>query len=256
MNVIIVEDERSAIDNMLALLQEIDPDIKVLACLKSIEESLLWINNNPSPELAFFDIQLADGSSFEIFEKTVVKFPVVFTTAYSEYTLKAFKVNSIDYILKPIRKKDLEFAIQKYKSLSETFTTSNSEFLNTLKLLSKQLSPQYKRTILVKTYDGFIPVLASDIAYFFIENEIIYCITFGKRKFTIPEKLEAIEKQLSPEDFFRANRQFILSKKSIVEASNYFGGRLSVKLNPSINKQLLISKSQTKPFKKWLEDND
>ena len=139
MNVIIVEDERSAIDNMLALLQEIDPDIKVLACLKSIEESLLWINNNPSPELAFFDIQLADGSSFEIFEKTVVKFPVVFTTAYSEYTLKAFKVNSIDYILKPIRKKDLEFAIQKYKSLSETFTTSNSEFLNTLPLQAQTI---------------------------------------------------------------------------------------------------------------------
>jgi len=253
MNVILVEDERSAIDNMLALLKDIDPEIRVLACLESIEQTVQWINDNPSPELAFFDIHLADGSSFEIFEKTELKCPVIFTTAYSDYTLQAFKVNSIDYILKPIRKQDLEFAIEKYKAVSKNYSVvNNPDFLNALKSINKQLSQPYKRTILVKRHDGFIPVLTSDIAFFYIENDIVYCYSFEKRKYAIYENLDAIEKQISPEDFFRVNRQFILSRKSIIEASNYFGGRLSVKTNPSADNQILISKSRTTQFKQWL----
>ncbi len=254
MNVIIVEDEYSATRNMLALLKEVENDINVLACLESVKDTVQWINNNPPPELAFFDIQLTDGTSFEIFEKTVVKFPVVFTTAYNEYALKAFKVNSIDYILKPIKKNDLKFAINKYKNMSDNFCTPDStDFFSTLQAINNKLARPYRKTLLINKYDGFVPVPADDFAYFFINNGIVCSVTTGKEKYDLDEKLDLLESQLSPEDFFRANRQFIISRQSVTEVSNYFNGRLMIKTNPASPEKILISKARSGLFKKWLE---
>jgi len=239
---------------MLALLEEIDDTINVLACLESVRDTVLWIENNPPPELAFFDIQLTDGTSFEIFEKAEVKFPVIFTTAYNEYALKAFKVNSIDYILKPIKRSDIEFAINKYKNLAVNFTKpDNTDFLSTLQDINKKLVQPYKKTLLINKHDGFVPVPAADFAFFFIKSGIVWGTTFKKEKYDINEKLDLLESQLSPDDFFRANRQFIISRKSIVEVCNYFNGRLLLKTNPPSLDKILITRARVGNFKKWLE---
>ena len=252
MRVIIVEDEKSAIKNMVALLQEIDPNITVIASLQTISEATKWITNNPSPELAFFDIQLADGLSFEIFKKTLVEFPIIFTTAYNEYALRAFKVNSIDYLFKPIKKQELVFAINKYKKINEDLVLKNENFIAIMKTLNIEIKQSYKKTILVKKFDGLIPIQTSSFAYFIIENGIVYGYSYDKEKFVIDETLDQLERQLSSSDFFRANRQFIVSRNSIKEAQNYFNKGFSLKLNPSQNEIILISKAKVSLFKDWL----
>lgn len=254
MNVIIVEDEYSATQNMLALLKEIDGNINVLACLESVDDTVLWIENNPSPELAFFDIQLTDGTSFEIFEKTEVKFPVVFTTAFNEYALKAFKVNSIDYILKPIKKNDVEFAINKYRNLAANYNKpDNTEFLSALQAINNKLVQSYKKTLLIKKLDGFVPIPVDDLAFFFIENGVVHGTTLRREKYVLDENLDLLERQLSPDDFFRASRQYIISRQSIVEVCNYFNGRLLVKTSPTSPDKIIVSKARAGIFKKWLE---
>ena len=252
MNVIIVEDEKSAIKNMIAMLHEIDPTISVIASIQTISEATKWITNNPPPELAFFDIQLADGHSFEIFKKTTVKFPIIFTTAYNEFALRAFKVNSIDYLLKPIKKKELVFAINKFKKINEDLILKNKNFIATMKTLNIEIKKSYKKTILVKMFDGLIPIQTSSIAYFFIENGIVYGYSYDKVKFVINETLNQLEGQLSSSDFFRANRQYIVSRNSIKKAQNYFNKGYSLKLNPSKNEIILISKAKVSLFKNWL----
>jgi len=252
MRVIIVEDEKSARDNMLALIEEVAPETEVLTCLGSVGEAIDWLNNNHSPDLAFFDIQLADGSSFEIFERYDVNFPVVFTTAFSEYTLKAFKVNSIDYILKPIKKNELEFAIRKYYKLKGNYIPA-TDLMNVIKSISSGISKNYKRSILVKKHDGFVPVLVSDISYFNIESGIVYCILFNSQVHAIHDKMDSIEKDLSPDYFFRASRQVLLSRQSIAGVSNYFGGRLVIKTKPESKERIIVSKSRVAKFKNWIE---
>lgn len=251
MNVILVEDELSASQNMLAIFKELDIEINVLACLESIEDAVKWIESNPKPELGFFDIQLADGTSFEIFDKTEVSFPVVFTTAFNEYAIKAFKVNSIDYILKPIKKSDVEFALNKYQH-SQKQTIYDKKLLDVLHTLTKKADNE-KRTILIKKYDGFIPVSVSDFALFYIENGIVYGLTHLEEKYVIDETLDDLEKKLNQSDFFRANRQFIASRKTIIEVSNYFNGRLLLNTKPKTKEQILISKARVNIFRQWLE---
>jgi two-component system LytT family response regulator len=251
MNVILVEDELSARLNILAIIEELNLEINVLACLESIEDAVSWIESNPKPDLCFFDIQLADGVSFEIFEKTEVSFPVVFTTAFDEYAIKAFKVNSIDYILKPIRKSDIEFAINKYKK-SQKATIIDKNLLDVIHTLTNKADTK-KKTILIKKYDGFIPVPVSDFALFFIENGIVYGLTHNEEKYVIDEPLDVLENKLNTTDFFRANRQFIASRKTIIEVSNYFNGRLLLKTKPNTKEQILISKARVNIFRQWLE---
>ena len=251
MNVILVEDELSASQNMLAIFKELDIDINVMACLESIEDAVSWIESNPKPEIAFFDIQLADGVSFEIFDKTEVSFPVVFTTAFDEYAIKAFKVNSIDYILKPIKKSDIEFAINKYQH-SQKQTITDKKLLDVLHIITNKADSE-KRTILIKKHDGFVPVPVSDFAYFFIDNGIVYGLTHKEEKHIVDDTLDVLENKLNQTDFFRANRQFIASRTTIIEVNNYFNGRLLLKTKPKIKEQILISKARANIFRQWLE---
>jgi len=222
-----------------------------MACLESIEEAVKWIKSNPKPELGFFDIQLADGVSFEIFDKTEVSFPVVFTTAFDEYAIRAFKVNSIDYILKPIKKSDVEFTINKYKN-SYKKTSIDKNLLDVIHTLTNKADSE-KKTILIKKYDGFIPIPVSDFALFLIENGIVYGLTLREEKYVVDETLDVLENKLNNNDFFRANRQFIASRKTIIEVSNYFNGRLLLKTKPKTEEQILISKARVNIFRQWLE---
>lgn len=251
MNVILVEDELSARQNMLAIFEELSTKINVLTCLEGVDEAVKWIESNPKPDLCFFDIQLADGVSFEIFEKTEVSFPVVFTTAFDEYAIKAFKVNSIDYILKPIKKSDIEFAINKYQN-SQKQTITDKKLLDILNTITNKAVSE-KKTILIKKYDGFVPVPVSDFAFFFIENGIVYGLTYKEEKHIIDETMDFLENKLNHTDFFRANRQSIASRKSIIEVNNYFNGRLLLKTKPKIKEQILISKARVNIFRQWLE---
>jgi len=251
MNVILVEDELSARQNMLAIFDELDIHINVMASLESIEEAVKWIKSNPKPELGFFDILLADGVSFEIFDKTEVSFPVVFTTAFDEYAIRAFKVNSIDYILKPIKKSDVEFAINKYQK-SQKETIIDKKLLDVIHTLTNKADSE-KKTILIKKYDGFIPIPVSDFALFLIENGIVYGLTLREEKYVVDETLDVLENKLNNNDFFRANRQFIASRKTIIEVSNYFNGRLLLKTKPKTEEQILISKARVNIFRQWLE---
>lgn len=251
MNVILVEDELSARQNMLAIFEELSTEINVLTCLEGVDEAVKWIESNPKPDLCFFDIQLADGVSFEIFEKTEVSFPVVFTTAFDEYAIKAFKVNSIDYILKPIKKSDIEFAINKYQN-SQKQTITDKKLLDILNTITNKAVSE-KKTILIKKYDGFVPVPVSDFAFFFIENGIVYGLTYKEEKHIIEETMDFLENKLNHTDFFRANRQSIASRKSIIEVNNYFNGRLLLKTKPKIKEQILISKARVNIFRQWLE---
>ena len=249
MNVILVEDELSARQNMLAIFNEFNIQIDVMACLESIEEAVKWIQSNPKPELGFFDIQLADGLSFEIFDKTEVSFPIVFTTAFDEYAIRAFKVNSIDYILKPIKKSDVEFAINKYQNSQKHIV--DKKILDVIHTLTNKVESE-KKTILIKKYDGFIPVSVSDFALFYIENGIVNGLTYMEEKFVVDETLDVLENKLNKTDFFRANRQFIVSKNAIKEASFYFNRRFVLKIYPTPDESIIISKAKVAEFKEWL----
>ena len=251
MNVIIIEDEIGERQNMIAIFNELKIEINVTACLESIEEAVNWIKSNPKPELGFFDIQLADGVSFEIFNKTDVSFPVVFTTAFDEYAIRAFKVNSIDYILKPIKKSDVEFALKKYQH-SQKQSATDKKLLDVIHTLNNKADSK-KKTILIKKYDGFIPIPVSDFALFLIENGIVYGLTHKEERYVINETLDLLENQLNNTDFFRANRQFIASRKTIKEVHNYFNGRLLLKIKLKTEEQILISKARVNIFKQWLE---
>jgi two-component system LytT family response regulator len=253
LKVIIIEDEISAVNNLEAIIEEIDYDVEIIGVIESIKDAIDWISSNPIPDLAFVDIQLADGSSFEIFEKINIDFPVIFTTAYDEYALKAFQVNSIDYILKPIKKKDVLFAINKYKNIYHNRTSSLqgniSQLINELGLTHPK---KYRSTLLISIKDKLIPVTVADIAIIYLKSGIAYIETFDNKKYFIEKNLNEIENELNPNDFFRVNRQSIIARNAIKEATLYFGNRLKLKISLDNSIDLVISKGKVSAFKKWI----
>ncbi len=254
MNVIIIEDESGVAQNLVDILGEIEPGIRVLGIIESVKDAVTWLRENPDPELGFFDIRLADGDSFEIFEKVEVNFPVIFTTAYDEYAIKAFKVNSIDYLLKPIDKKSLIAALNKYEAFYKKDTiVDNTLLLKAIEQLRLKDEKKFKKSFLVYIRDQILPVSVEDIAYFFLENEVVYCVTFKDKKFVIDQTLDRISSQTDPESFFRANRQYIVSRKTVKSADQHFNRKLKLNLSPSPNEDVFISKTKVTEFKEWLE---
>lgn len=244
---VIIEDEVGAANHLTSLLKTIDSSIAVVAILRSVEEAVEWITSNPSPDLAFFDIQLEDGLSFEIVKRCDVKFPVVFTTAYDQYAIEAFKVNSIDYLLKPIKEADLRFSIRKYEALEKTHVNHL-----TLDQLAGLLNAGQKTfTLLIRVKDKLIPVAENDFAYFFLENGIVKGCTLTRQTFPLDQTIDELVTQLNKKNFFRANRQVVVNRAAIQEAEYYFNGRLALKvLNPPA-KPVLISKARVPAFKNW-----
>jgi len=254
MKVIVVEDESGVAQNLLDLLKETDPDIKVLEVLESVKGTINWIESNEPPDLGFFDIRLGDGNSFDIFEKTEVNFPVIFTTAYDEYALQAFKVNSIDYLLKPLDKAALELAIDKYRSLFASRERYESERLaGLIREFNANLGTGYKKSFLVYVKDRIIPVNINEIAYFYLEAEQVFCKTFNGERFKVDQALDRISTQTDPSGFYRANRQVIVSRESVKNLSQHFNRKLKLHLDPCEPYEILISKTKVTDFKKWLE---
>jgi len=248
MKTVIVEDEYIAAQSLQRLLASIDEEIEVLATLPSIEETVEWFSLHPTPELVFMDIHLADGSSFAIFEKIEIKCPIIFTTAYDEYSLKAFEVNSIDYLLKPINKKNLEGALDKLRNL--TAQIYNEDLVSRLlKTLNKK--NVYKSHFLIPHKDKLIPVSTDKIAFIYSEFKMAKITTFDQHTYTLDVSLEELCRQLDPALFFRANRQYILSHKSIRDMSIWFGGKLSINLSLSTPEKVIVSRARVGEFKSW-----
>uniref|UniRef100_UPI004049F329 LytR/AlgR family response regulator transcription factor n=1 Tax=Flavobacterium sp. TaxID=239 RepID=UPI004049F329 len=250
MKVAILEDEKSAAEHLIYHLGEIDPSIKVDIVIDTVSSAIDYFKENPDIELAFFDIHLADSISFDIFKEVKIKIPIIFVTAYDEYALKAFKVNSIDYLLKPIDEEELRMSIEKFKSFKRNVRMPH-EYENIIEMLLT-VSKKYKSTFLVQQKDNLIPIYASDIAYFTIDASIVKAFTFDGKSFVIYEKLEDIEASLNPEQFFRANRQFIVQRKSIESLTIYFNGKLILNTLPNTKEKIVVSKTKAAQLKNWI----
>jgi len=250
MNVLIIEDEPAAAENLKYILKEIEPSITFETVIDTVVDAIDFFNSPHNIELAFFDIHLADGISFEIFEKAQVNSPIIFTTAYDEYAIKAFKVNSIDYLLKPIDEDELKNAINKYKTSKQT-TSLPKQFQQVLQMLNIE-KRTFKSTYLVQQRDTFIPLSVNEIAYFTIDTGIVKAISFDEKEYNISEKLEDIETQINPDEFFRVNRQFIVHRKAIKNLQLYFNGKLILNLEPKPTEQIVVSKAKAPQLKKWM----
>jgi len=250
MKVLILEDEKAAAENLKFLLTRLNPSIVVVKVIDTISGAVEFFQKENTIELAFFDIHLADGISFEIFEKVQINVPIVFTTAYDEYALKAFKVNSIDYLLKPIDEDELREALVKYNRTQRS-APSNQQFQEMLQILQTE-KKKYKSTYLVHQRDTLVPLGVDQIAYFTIDMGTVKAISFDKNEYVIDKNLEDIEMEIDPDHFFRANRQFIVQRKAVENLQLYFNGKLILNLNPKPSEQVIVSKIKAPRLKDWI----
>jgi two-component system, LytTR family, response regulator LytT len=250
MKAVIIEDENVASLNLQRLISQLNIEIQVIAVLQSVEESIEWFLLNTAPDVLFMDIHLADGSAFSIFEKVQIPCPIIFTTAYDEYALKAFEVNSIDYLLKPIDQKKLERAVVKLQSLLAT-KTDNSDMIASMLAAFKQTKKIYKSNFLIPYKDKFIPLAVDKIACLYTENKIAKIITLDNQTFNMDSSLEDLFLQLDPSEFFRANRQYIVAHRAIKDISIWFGSKVSINLHVAVADKIIVSKARVHEFKAW-----
>jgi len=249
MRVVIVEDEIIAAQSLQKLIKEIRSDYHIEKVLQSVEESVDWFRTNPVPDLVFMDIQLADGSSFSIFEQVCIDCPIIFTTAYNEYALEAFEVNGIDYLLKPINKARLAKAIVKFGNI--TFRNDNTGLIDRLVQSFNEKQSRRKTHFLVPHKDKLLPLAIDDIAYFNAEMKIARAVTFDNKSYSLDYSLDELMKNLNEEYFFRVNRQYIVSHKAVKDISVWFMGKLAVNLNVPVSERVFVSKGRVSDFKRW-----
>ncbi|MGV3561438.1 LytR/AlgR family response regulator transcription factor [Larkinella arboricola] len=257
MDVLVIEDEELAVRKLTKLLQDVDDSIRIVGTAASVRASVQWLQNNTSPDLILMDIELADGQSFEIFEQTHVVSPVIFTTSYDEYALRAFKVNSIDYLLKPIKRHELEASLAKHRKLhtqAETETGGGRMAIEALvQQLRQQIQPtEYRKRFLVKHLSQWMPIEISEIAYFYSEEGISLFRTRNNQKFSVDYTLDELEAMLDPTQFFRANRQFIVDINCVQQIHPYFNNKLKLTLKPAPEEEVLVSRERATEFKKWM----
>ncbi|MBO5902884.1 MAG: response regulator transcription factor [Tidjanibacter sp.] len=254
MKVLIIEDETAAALNLRSLLGHEFPEVEIMAMTESIVETAEWFATGGSPDLVFMDIHLADGNAFKIFERTEISCPIVFTTAYDQYALQAFRVNSIDYLLKPIKADDLRRAITKFERLSGAERTDYTEKVNRM-AQSQAEQNGTQQNFLIHVRDKIVPLSKDDIAFFYTSQERVSVYTMSGENYPMMGSLETIMNRLPESEFFRANRQYIISRKAINDISVWFGSRLSVNLSVAIPEKIIISKARVPEFKVWLAGN-
>lgn len=251
--VVIIEDEKIAARRLERLLNRYD--IEIIEKLTSVENSIKWFMTNEHPDLIFLDIQLNDGISFEIFEKTKIESSIIFTTAFDEYALKAFKLNSIDYILKPINEEELSLAIKKFKKYNKNNTSNiNNSQLNKIKELLYKPEQKYKERFIIKIGSHIKTISSSEIECFYSENKATYIFTNSKKNYLIDYSLEQLEDLLSSTKFHRINRQFIINIDAIKDIISYSNSRLKITLSHYNNQEIIVSRERVKGFKLWLEE--
>ncbi len=249
MNCLIIEDEKAAAGRLSGLIRNYDPSIAVTAIIQSVAKSIEWLNNHPAPDVIFMDIQLSDGLSFEIFEQTIVKTPVIFTTAYDEYALKAFKVNSIDYLLKPIDQDELNCAIHKFKENNTPKEIPAQVFDSILHSLTKK----YKNKFVLKVGEHIKVFTLDDVQCFYSMEKYTFLQNNAGHDYAVNYTLDQLDDLLDPERFFRINRKFIVSSSAISDIISYSNSRLRIKLHANVSDDLIVSREKVQDFKKWLE---
>jgi len=250
MKIVIVEDETAAALNLQAILKQVRSDMEVTAVLESVTDTVRWFRENPAPDAVFMDIHLADGDAFRIFPQTEIPSPIIFTTAYDQYALEAFKVNSIDYLLKPIKIADLVRALEKLDRFTPREREDYSERLS--EMLRKKEEDE-RTAFLVHVKDKIIPIKAREIDFFYTFNERVTAHTSDGREMPMERSLDSLMGMLPGEDFFRANRQFIVARHAIHDISVWFGSRLCLNLTRKTPERIIISKVRVPELKKWLK---
>ena len=246
MKALLIEDETAAARNRAAVLREVAPGVQIVATLESVAESIEWLRSNPQPDLLFMDIHLADGDSFRIFGAVEVTAPVIFTTAYDRYALEAFKVSSIDYLLKPINADDVRRALEKLRRLT---SGERLDYGSRVRSLAAQ---RQEEVFLVRVRDRIIPLQRDRIAYCYTSNEKVTACDFDGETYPLDKTLEALQALLPERDFFRANRQFIVARRAVKEIAVWFGSRLTLHLTVDTPERIVISKARVPEFKTWL----
>jgi two-component system LytT family response regulator len=253
MNILIIEDETAAAVNLKAILKSIDPTFNIITVLESIEEAVEYFEDKtqPTPDLVFMDIHLADGASFRIFDSVGIEIPIIFTTAYDQYAIEAFKVNSIDYLLKPINEESVSRAIDKWQRLTGIERSDyNSRVSDVVKSQRQDM-----QVFLVHFRDKIIPLHSRDIAFFHTFEERVTAYCYSGEKYKIDLTLEALQGKLSDEDFFRVNRQFIVARTAVKDISVWFGSRLAVNTAIEVPERIIVPKARVHDFKNWLTRN-
>jgi DNA-binding LytR/AlgR family response regulator len=258
MKVFIVEDEDLAVKKITKTLASVDADAEVVGVADSIIAAVNWLQDNPAPDLILMDIELSDGQSFEIFNRVAIKSPVIFTTSYDEYALKAFKVNSVDYLLKPIQKEDLAAALEKLGNLKSIYQQTNQpapavSIDSLVKELQQKLQPrEYRKRFLVRHAQKLVSIDTDEIAYFFSDGRLNFFKTYDNRKFVVDYTMDELEEMLDPNKYFRISRSFFISVNSVDQIHDYFGNRLLLHLKPAVDKESIVSREKVTEFKKWM----
>ncbi len=252
MTVLIIEDEPQAAQRMEKLVNELLPGATVAGRIDTVKKAVQWFTNNPPPSLTLMDVQLADGISFQIFEQCEVKSPVIFTTAYDEYALKAFKVNSIDYILKPVDKDELRAALDKFKNMSRSEPETKA-LLDNLGEAMRMLTRKYKTRFVIKVGEHLRTIEVENILFFYSQDKTTFCCTTDSRNIILDFTLEQIEEMVNPEKFFRINRKFLVSAASITDIIHYTNSRLKLVLRHSADNDIIVARERVQEFKEWLD---
>jgi len=253
--VLIIEDEIPAQRLLKETLQEINIETEVIDCLDSIKSAVEWFQQNKHPEIVLLDIQLSDGLSFEIFKQVKIESLIIFTTAYDEYTLQAFKVNSLDYLLKPIEKDELQAAFEKYRQYNKQFIQEKNSSIDFSELahLIKNEKIEYRKRFLIQSNESFFYLLVEEIALFYSKQGITFAVTFEKREYPVNFSLESLSEQLNPEFFFKVNRQIIININAIKRVHSYFNGKLKLETKPERSEEIIVGKDKAAEFRRWLD---
>ena len=252
MKILIIEDEPLAAERLSSLVIQLKPDAQIITILDSVKRSIAWLQSNPKPDLVFMDIQLADGLSFEIFDQVEIKSPIIFTTAYNEYALKAFKVNSIDYILKPIDAAELKVAFDKHKNLTST-TPSSEKMMESISHAMQMLTKKYKERFLVKVGEHLKTIETTDILFFYSLEKTTFAQTIDRRKHILDFTIDQLESLVNANSFFRINRKYLISFDSIQDIISYTNSRFKLILKSSDDSDIIVARERVQEFKEWLD---
>ena len=250
MNVVIIEDEKFAADHLEKMILKYDKNIKIVAKLESVEESIKWFHNNNEPDLIFLDIHLEDGLAFSIFEEVKITSPIIFTTAFDEYAIRAFKLKSIDYLLKPIMQEDLNISLEKYKNWNRSDTTILD--VDTLYEIISNKGTKYKERISINFGQKIKPFNLSEVAYFYSEDGISYMVLNNSSEYPVDYSLDKLTEFINPNDFFRVNRQLLVNIKSIKSIHVFPKSRLKLELQPPRQNDVFVTIDKVTKFKEWL----
>lgn len=250
MNVLIFEDEKHTAQRLIHLLEKYDSEINILKIISSVSEGIQWYRSNPAPDLVFQDILLNDGNCFEVFDQVKVETPIIFTTAYNEFALRSFKVNSIDYVVKPYDYKDIKAALDKFRNFKGMFFPPESDLLRKIVFSEKS---EIKKRFLIKIGDKYRSVKSEDIAWFFYGEGLTFLVSFENERFPVNYSVEEISRVLDADSFFQINRKYIVNIECIEKIHAWFNSRFKIEIAPTPDEEIIVSRDRAKEFKLWLD---